>query len=145
MVVLTKYQTGVTIGLMDNREEPRSTPRDLREHGTGNNHKGFRQPQVNHHQARFDEGLNRQYLPNYNNYHQSAIRIHSRTRFKHHINGTGQHTIKVTGNDGQLARGAKQEAFQELTRASKDKANDTMFASIKVFDGKNRQAFEDVD
>ena len=38
---------------------------------------------------------------------------------------------------------SQQEAFQKLTRASKDKANDAMFASIKVFDGKNRQAFED--
>ena len=38
---------------------------------------------------------------------------------------------------------SQQEAFYELTRASKDKANDTMFASIKVFDGRNRQAFED--
>ena len=38
---------------------------------------------------------------------------------------------------------SQQEAFQELTRASKDKANNAMFASIKVFDGKNRQAFED--
>ena len=38
---------------------------------------------------------------------------------------------------------SQQEAFQELTRANKDKANDAMFASIKVFDGKNRQAFED--
>ena len=38
---------------------------------------------------------------------------------------------------------SQQEAFHELTRASKDKANDTMFASIKAFDGRNRQAFED--
>ena len=38
---------------------------------------------------------------------------------------------------------SQQEAFQELTRASKDKANDAMFASIKVFDVKNRQAFKD--
>ena len=38
---------------------------------------------------------------------------------------------------------SQQEAFQELTRASKDKANDAMFAPIKVFDGKKRQAFED--
>ena len=37
---------------------------------------------------------------------------------------------------------SQQEAFQEL-RASRDKANDAMFASIKVFDGKSRQAFED--
>ena len=40
----------------DKREEPRSTPRDLGEYGTGNTHKGFRQPQVNCHQTRFDEG-----------------------------------------------------------------------------------------
>ena len=38
---------------------------------------------------------------------------------------------------------SQQEAFQELTRASKDNANDALFASIKVFDGKDRQAFED--
>ena len=38
---------------------------------------------------------------------------------------------------------SQQEAFQELTRASKDKSNDAMFDSIKVFNGKNRQAFED--
>ena len=38
---------------------------------------------------------------------------------------------------------SQQEAFQELRRVSKDKANDVMFASIKVFNGKNRQAFED--
>ena len=38
---------------------------------------------------------------------------------------------------------SQQEAFHELTTASKDKANDAMLASIKVFDGRNRQAFED--
>ena len=38
---------------------------------------------------------------------------------------------------------SQQEAFNELTKASKDKANDAMFASIKTYDGKNRQVFED--
>ena len=38
---------------------------------------------------------------------------------------------------------SQQEAFQELMRTSKDMANDAMFTSIKVFDGRNRQAFED--
>ena len=38
---------------------------------------------------------------------------------------------------------SQQEAFQELTRASRDKANDTMFTSIKICDGTNRLAFED--
>ena len=37
----------------------------------------------------------------------------------------------------------QQEAFQELTRVSKDKSNDSMFTSIKTFDGTNRQTFED--
>ena len=38
---------------------------------------------------------------------------------------------------------SQQEAFQELTRASKDKANDAMFSLMKIFDGINRQIFED--
>ena len=38
---------------------------------------------------------------------------------------------------------SQQEAFNELTKASKDKANDAMFASIKNYDGNNRCAFED--
>ena len=38
---------------------------------------------------------------------------------------------------------SQQEAFQELTRASRDKANDSMFTAIKIFDGTSRQAFED--
>ena len=38
---------------------------------------------------------------------------------------------------------SQQEAFQELTRVSKDKSNDSMFTAIKTFDGTNRQTFED--
>ena len=38
---------------------------------------------------------------------------------------------------------SQQEALHKLTRASKDKANDARFTSIKTYDGKNRQAFED--
>ena len=37
----------------------------------------------------------------------------------------------------------QQEAFQELISVSKDKSNDSMFTSIKTFDGTNRQKFED--
>ena len=32
---------------------------------------------------------------------------------------------------------SQQEAFQELTRVSKDKSNDSMFTAIKTFDGTN--------
>ena len=38
---------------------------------------------------------------------------------------------------------SQQEAFHELMRASRDKANDTMFANIKSYDGKDRQIFDD--
>ena len=38
---------------------------------------------------------------------------------------------------------SQQEAFQELTKASRDKANDSMFTSIKIFNGTKRQGFED--
>ena len=56
----------------DNREEPRSTPRDLREQGPRINYSRMgHRPQVSHHQIRFDEGLNTQYSPNYINPHQS--------------------------------------------------------------------------
>ena len=40
---------------------------------------------------------------------------------------------------------SQQEAFYELTKASKDKANDAMFANIKNYKGKDRQAFERLD
>ena len=38
---------------------------------------------------------------------------------------------------------SQQEAFHQLTKASKDKANGVMFANIKNYDGKNRQVFKD--
>ena len=62
----------------DNQEEPMSTPRDLGEYRSGKINNRFGQQEVNHHQTRFDEGLNRQYLPNYNNYHQLPLGLHSR-------------------------------------------------------------------
>ena len=37
----------------------------------------------------------------------------------------------------------QQDASQELTRASRDKANNSMFTAIKTFNGTNRQIFED--
>ena len=38
---------------------------------------------------------------------------------------------------------SQQEAFHQLTKACRDKANDAMFANIKNYDWKNRQVFED--
>ena len=90
----------------------------------------------------FDEGLNRKYSPSYNNYHQSPIGS---------IPGQDLSTMLIELANIQsrslemmaASQGSQQKAFQELTRASKDKANDAMFASIKVFNGKNRQTFKD--
>ena len=38
---------------------------------------------------------------------------------------------------------SQQEAFHKLTRASRDKANNVMFANIKSYDGKDKQLFEE--
>ena len=70
VVVLTTSQVGVITNL-DNREEPRSMLRDLRDQKPNKTYHRMSQPQVSHHQARFNEGLNKRYLPNYVNQYQS--------------------------------------------------------------------------
>ena len=45
----------------DNRQEPRSMPRDLRDQKPNRTYNRMSQPQVSHHQARFNEELNKQY------------------------------------------------------------------------------------
>ena len=60
----------------DNREEPKSTPRDLQSQRTGNSGNKSRvsnQSKDSHHQARFDKRYNRQYSPNYNNFQPSPV------------------------------------------------------------------------
>ena len=127
----------------DNREEPRSTPRDLREPGPRIDYNRIgHQPQMSHHQTRFNEGLNRQYLPNYINHYQSMLGS---------IPGQDLSTTLIELANIQsrslemmaASQRSQQEAFQELTRVSKDKSNDSMFTAIKIFDGSNRQIFED--
>ena len=126
----------------DNREEPRSTPRDLREQGPRINSSRMGQPQVSHHQTRFSEGLNRQYSPNYINPYQSTLG---------NIPGQDLSTTLIELANIQsrslemmaASQRSQQEAFQELTRVSRDKSNDSMFTAIKTFDGTNRQIFED--
>ena len=126
----------------DNREEPRSTPRDLRDQGHRTNYNRMGQPQVSCHQTRFNEGLNRQYSPNYINPYQSTLGS---------IPGQDLSTTLIELANIQsrslemmaASQRSQQEAFQELTRVSKDKSNDSMFTAIKTFDGTNRQIFED--
>ena len=58
----------------DNREELRSTPRDLRETGPRMDyHRMGHHQQVSCQQTRFDKGLNRQYSPSYVNPYQTTL------------------------------------------------------------------------
>ena len=126
----------------DNREEPRSTPRDLRDQRPKKTYIRMSQPQVSHHQARFNEGLNKRYSPNYVNQYQSPVgSIPGQD-----LSATLMELANIQSRSLEMmaaSQRSQQEAFQELTRASRDKVNDAMFTSIKIFDGTNRQAFED--
>ena len=126
----------------DNREEPWSTPRDLIEQRPRVNHNRMGQPQVSRHQTRFNEGLNRQYSPNYSNPYQTMLgSIPGQD-----LSATLMELVNIQSRSLEMmaaSQRSQQEAFQELTRASRDKANDSMFTAIKIFDGTNRQAFED--
>ena len=127
----------------DNREEPKSPLKDFREHGPRINYNRIgHQPQVGHHQARVNKGLNRQYSPNYINPYQSTL-----------VSNTGQdlsatliELANIQSRSMEMmaaSQRSQHEAFQELVRVSKDKSNDSMFTAIKTFDGTNRQIFED--
>ena len=126
----------------DNREEPRSTPRDLRDQVPRMNYTRIGQPQVSHHQTRFNEGLNRQYSPNYINPYQPMLgSIPGQD-----LSATLIELANIQSRSLEMmaaSQRSQQEAFQELTRVSKDKSNDSMFTAIKTFDGTDRQTFED--
>ena len=127
----------------DNREEPRSTPRDLRETGPRMEyHRMGHHHQVSHQQTRFNKGLNRQYSPSYINPYQStpgSIPGQDLSATLIELANIQSRSLEMMA----ASQRTQQEAFQELTRVSKDKSNDSMFTSIKTFDGTNRQIFED--
>ena len=127
----------------DNREEPRSTPRDLRQPGPRMDYNRMNhQEQVSHQQTRFDEGLNRRYSPNYINPYQSPLRAFP----GQDLSATLIELANIQSRSMEMmaaSQRSQQEAFQELARVSKDKSNDSMFTAIKTFDGTNRQHFED--
>ena len=127
----------------DNREEPMSTPRDLRETAPRRDYNRMsHQDQVSCQQTRFDEGLNRQYSPSYINPYQSTLgSIPGQD-----LSATLIELANIQSRSLEMmaaSQRTQQEAFQELTRVSKDKSNDSMCTSIKTFDGTNRQKFED--
>ena len=126
----------------DNREEPRSTPRDIRDQKPNKNYNRMSQPQVSCHEARFNGGLNKQYSPNCINQYQSplgSISDQDLSAMLIELANIQSRSLKMMA----ASQRSQQEAFQELTRASRDKVNDTVFTPIKIFDGTNRHAFED--
>ena len=110
----------------DNREEPRSTPIDLREQGPRINYSRMgHQPQVSRHQTRFNEGLNRQYSPNYINPYQSTLG----SAPGQDLSATLIELANIQSRSLEMmatSQRSQQEAFQELTRVSKDKSNDSL-------------------
>ena len=127
----------------DNREEPRSTPRDLSQPSPRMDYNRTNcQEQVSRQQTRFDEGLNRQYSPNYVNSYQSPLGVFP----GQDLSATLIELANIQSRSMEMmaaSQRSQQEAFQELARVSKDKSNDSMFTAIKTFDGTNRQHFED--
>ena len=97
---------------------------------------------MSHHQTRFNKGLNRQYSPNYINHYQFTIgSIPGQD-----LSATLIELANIQSRSLEMmaaSQRSQQEAFQELMRVSKDKSNDSMFTTIKIFDGSNRQIFED--
>ena len=118
----------------DNREEPKSPPRDLREQGPRINYNRMgHQPQVSRHQARINEGLNRQYSPNYINTYQSMLG----SAPGQDLSTTLIELANIQSRSMEMmaaSQRSQHEAFQELARVSKDKSNDSMFTAIKNFD-----------
>ena len=123
----------------DNREEPRSTPKDLQGHkagNTGNKNHVSNQNKDSHHQTRFDKRYNRQYSPNYNDFQPSPLGCIPGLDFS----ATLIELANIQSRSLEMmaaSQRSQQEAFHELTRASRDKANDAMFANIKSYDGKD--------
>ena len=100
------------------------------------------QPQVSGYQIRFNEDLNRQYSPNFINQYQSTLgSIQGQD-----LSTTLIELVNIQSRSLEMMAASQRnqhEAFQELTRASRNKANDSMFTAIKTFDGTNRQIFEE--
>ena len=129
----------------NNREEPRSPPRDLQSQRAGNSGNKSHVPNQNkdsHNHERFDERYNRQYLPNYNNIQPSPLGSIPGPD----LSATLIELANIKSRSLEMMAASQrnqQEAFTELIRARRDKENDAIFANIKNYDCKDRQIFED--
>ena len=84
----------------DNREERRSTPRELWDQGPRINYNRVGQHQVSHHQTRFNEGLNRQYSPSNMNQYQSTLGSIPGQDLSDTLIELANIQSKIPGNDG---------------------------------------------
>ena len=107
----------------NNREEPRSTPRDLQSQRTGksgNKSHVSNQNKDSHQQARFDKRYNRQYSPNYNNFQSSPVSSVPGLD----LSATLIELANIQSRSLEMmaaSQRSQQEAFHKLTRASRDK------------------------
>ena len=133
------HQEGVQADQMITGREPRSTPRDpqnCRAGNAGSKNHIFNQNRDAHHHTRFDERFSRQYSPNYNDFQMSPLGFIP----GQDLSATLIELANIQSRPLEMmtaSQRSQQEAFNELTKASKDKANDAMFASIKTYDGRN--------
>ena len=95
-----------------------------------------------HQQTRFDKRYNRHYFPNYNIYQPSPLV----SVVGEDLSTTLIDLANIQSKSFDLMvvnQKSQQDIFNKLTRANKDKVNDAMFAKIKVYDGTNKQLFEE--
>ena len=108
---------------------------------TDNNYCIFDQNRYSHQQARFDKWFNRQYLHNYNYqpFPTGSIPGQDLSTALIELANIQSRLLEIMA----AYQRSQQEALSEITKASKDKANDAMLASIKTYDGRNRRVLED--
>ena len=149
MCLLWQYkpqsQASVSTDLTTTERNQGQLPRDIQSQRSGNSSNKshiLNQNKDSHHQARFDKRYNRQYSPNYNNIKPSLLGSIPGLD----LSATLIELANIQSRSLEMmaaSQRSQQEAFHELMKASKDKANDAMFSNIKNYDGKDRQAFED--
>ena len=101
VAVLATLQVSVVTNPMTTEKNQGSTPRDLREPGPRIDYNRMgHQPQMSRHQTRFNEGLNRQYLPNYINHYQLMLGSIPGQDLSATLIELAKYPVKIPGNDG---------------------------------------------
>ena len=104
----------------------------------------YDQDRAGHQQIGFDKRYNRQCFPNYNCNHYQPSPLVSITGPDLSATLIDLANIQSRSLDLMVAnQKSQQDAYNELTRANKDKANEAMFAAIDTYDGVDRSKFEE--